>query len=42
MVLLVIVRFVIVEIYDVCPLIDCSRGVELSVDFIGVFIYSVP
>ena len=42
MVLLVIVRFVIVEIYDVCPLVDCPRGIEFSVDFISVFIYSVP
>ena len=42
MVLLVIVSFVIVEFYDVCPLIDCPRGIEFSVDFIGIFIYSVP
>ena len=42
MVLLVIVRFVIVEIYDISTLVDCSRGIEFSVDFISVFIYSVP
>ena len=42
MVLPVIVRFVIVEFYDISTLVDCSRGIEFSVDFIGVFIYSVP
>ena len=42
MVLLVIVCFVIVEFYNISALVDCSRGIEFSVDFISVFIYSVP